>query len=288
MHGAGSRGAARKSFERAVLVIPRACAWCTGLDRPGESAKEQAMAGEIELISDGDGLVVAGQQSAIERYLKGAGLLDRAQEFHLGRLTDYLRTGANLAETAAGIAEQSAMYLKLTPESAQRLKDAGALMKTKTEGISHAMLGEIGKDSLKWLQVEDGPTSLLTNPAVLSGIGGLMSQMSDQTEARELKALLVRIDEKLDDVRRAQRDAVLAKVGSSANAIDEAITIREHGGDPQTSWDKVSGVSTAILEAQSQALLALGALADKVEGKRKTGVLRTAMRETGSSDLSGV
>ena len=34
-------------------------------------------------------------------------------------------------------------------------------MKTKTKGISHAMLGEPGKQSLKWLQVEDGPESCL-------------------------------------------------------------------------------------------------------------------------------
>ena len=53
--------------------------------------------------------------------------------------------GADVATTASGIVEQSAMYLKLTPESAKRLKDAGGLMKTKTEGISHAMLGETGK-----------------------------------------------------------------------------------------------------------------------------------------------
>lgn len=51
-----------------------------------------------------------------------------------------------------------------------RLKDAGGLMKTKTEGISHAMLGETGKNSLKWLQVEDGPASILTNPAALSAL----------------------------------------------------------------------------------------------------------------------
>ena len=47
---------------------------------------------------------------------------------------------------------------------------------------------------------EDGPGSLLTNPAVLSGMGGLMSQFAQQSEAQELKALLVSIDEKLDDV----------------------------------------------------------------------------------------
>src|SRR5690606_34539282 len=131
------------------------------------------------------------------------------------KLSPLLRTVSGMAETAAEVAEQSAMYLKLTPESTKRLKDAGGLMKTKTEGVSHAMLGEPGKDSLKWLQVEDGAGALLTNPAVLAGVGGLMSQFAQQAEARELKELLIRIDEKLDDVRRAQRDAVLARMRSS-------------------------------------------------------------------------
>jgi hypothetical protein len=237
------------------------------------------MAGEIELFSDGDGVVVAGDWSAVERFLDHAGLLMQAQEFGLGKLGNVLKTGADVAKTASGVMEQSARYLKLTPESAKRLQDAGGLMKTKTEGISHAMLGETGKQSLKWLQVEDGLGSLLMNPAVLSGVGGLMSQFAQQAEAQELKALLVRIDEKLDDVRRSQRDAVLAKMKSAAAAIEEAMTIREHGGDPKTLWDKVSGVSETMLNVQEEALLALRALADKVDGKSTTGELKKATQE---------
>ncbi len=237
------------------------------------------MVGEIELVSDGDGLVVVGDRSAVERFLDHAGLLQNAKEFSLGKLGTVLRAGGDVAKTASGVAEQSALYLKLTPESAKRLKDAGGLMKTKTEGISHAMLGEPGKVSLKWLQVEDGPASLLTNPAVLAGVGGLMSQCAQQVEAQELKALLVRIDEKLDDVRRAQRNAVLAKLNRAAAAIEEAMTIRRFDGDPATLWDKVSGESATILEVQDDALLALGALADKVEGKSKAGELKKATQE---------
>ena len=152
-------------------------------------------------------------------------------------------------------------------------------MKTETKGISHAMLGETGKKSLKWLQVEDGPTSLLTNPAVLSGLGGLMSQFAQQAEAQEFKALLVSFDEKLDDVRRAQRDGVLAKMKRAADAIEEAMTLRDHGGDPRTLWDKVNGESATIYKVQEEALLALRALADKVEGKSKTGELKKATQE---------
>lgn len=236
------------------------------------------MVGEIEVVRDGDGLVVAGDRSTVERFLDYAGLLPHAAPFSLGKLSAVLRSGAAVAETASGIAAQSVFYLKLTPESAKRFKDAGGLMKTKTDGISHAMLGDPGKVS-KWLQVEDGPASLLTNPAVLSGVGGLMSQFAQQSEAHELKALLVRMDEKLDDVRRAQRDAVLAKMNRAAAAIEEAMTLREHGGDPETLWSKVSGEAATVHEVQNAALLELGALADKVDGKSKAGELKKAAQE---------
>lgn len=236
------------------------------------------MADEIELISDGEGVVVAGAASVVERFLDHAGLTPTAKQFGLSRLSAVLRAGGELAETASGIAEQSAYYLKLTPESARRLQDAGGLMKTKVKGISHAMLGDPGKVN-KWLQVEDGPSALLTNPAVLSGVGGLLSQFAQQGEAQQLKALLVRMDEKLDEVQRTQRDAVLARLFRAAAAIEEAMIIREHGGDAATLWAKVSGESNMILEVQDAALLKLGALADKVDGKSKTGELKRATQQ---------
>lgn len=236
------------------------------------------MPDEIELVSDGDGVAIMGVPSAVERFLDHAGLREQARRFDLGRLSTALKAGAGTLTAGSSIVEKSGMYLKLTPESAQQLRDAGGLMKTKTKGVSHAMLGETGKASLKWLQVEDGPSSLLSNPAVLSGVGGLMSQFAQQAEAHELKELLVRIDEKLDDVRRAQRDAVLAKMTSAGAAIDEAMTIRARGGDPKTLWDKVSGVSSTILNVQDEALHALSALAVKADGKSKTGGLKRAVR----------
>lgn len=241
--------------------------------------EEREMTDEIELIGDGDGVVVVGNASAIERFLDHVSLRPHAEQFDLARVTSVLKSGADLAETAAGIAEQSALYLKLTPESAKKIQEAGGLMKTKVKGVSHAMVGETGKDTLGWLQVEDGPASLLTNPAVLSGVGGIMTQLAQQSEAQELKELFERIDEKLDDVRRAQRDHVLAKMDAAAEAIEEAMTIHRHGGDPATLWDKVSGASETLHEVQNEALRALGALAEKVEGKSKPGELMKAARE---------
>ena len=237
------------------------------------------MSEEVEIISDGDGAVLKGNESALARFLKDHEWLPKARPVSLARLNEMFRSGADVADTLSGVAEQSALYLKLTPESARRLQDAGGLMKTKTKGISHAMLGKTGDHTMKWLQVQDGPLSLATNPAVLSGIGGLMSQAAQQAEAQELKELIVKLDEKLDDVRRAQKDEVLARMRTAAAEIQEAMTIREHGGDPKTLWDKVSKVSGQITNVQENALAALGALADKVESKEKTGQLRKVVRE---------
>lgn len=237
------------------------------------------MANEIELVSDGEGVVVLGDSSAVKRFLTHAGLTEFAEHFEMSRLNSVLKTSAETLSTVSDMVEQSGMYLKLTPESAKRLKDAGGLMKTKTKGISHAMLGETGKKSLKWLQVEDGVSALATNPAVLSGLGSLMTQFAKQTEANELQELLVRIDEKLDDVRRQQRDDVLGRMKSAAAAIEDAMIIHHQGGDPKTLWDKVNGELSSIFSVQESAMHALEALADKVESKNKPGQVKSIFRD---------
>lgn len=168
------------------------------------------MVNQVELVGDGNGVVVVGKKAVVTRFLKHSGLHVMAEQFDLSGMGRFLQTGSDAAKIAANAYEQSAMYLKLTPESAERLKEAGALMKTKDKGISHAMLGEPGKKSMKWLQVQDAPSALVTNPAILSGLGGVMALFAEQAEAQELKDLLVRIDEKLDDVLKAQRDELIA------------------------------------------------------------------------------
>lgn len=235
------------------------------------------MTDEIQLIGDDDDLAVIGNPAAVELFLKSMGLLSLSKELRLDRLGSALDVGAGVAQAASDVAANSGRYVKLTKESAEQVKALG-LMKTKTPGVSHAMLGEPGAIS-KWLQIEDGPGSLLANPALLSGVAGIMSQLAKQAEANELKEPLVKIDEKLDDVRRAQRDSVLAKMDRATFAIKEAMTIREYGGNRETAWVKVIAESGTIAEVQGSALRALDALADKVDGKNKVGDLARATQD---------
>ena len=232
------------------------------------------MSDEVEVVSDGEGTLVIGPKNAVQRFLEQHGLATIAESFELDRLRKTLSVGSDLLESVSTIAEQSAMYLKLTPESTKRLKDAGGLMSTKTKGISHAMLGKTGDTSMKWLQVDAKVSSMMTNPAVLAGIGGLMSQFVQQAEAQELREYLLSIDGKLDDVRRAQRNVVIARMQTAAAQIEDAQTLRENGGDPRTLWDKVQGAHSVIMNVQEETLLALGSLAEKAQNEDKPGAIK--------------
>ncbi|WP_074311016.1 hypothetical protein [Micromonospora cremea] len=234
---------------------------------------------EIELISDGDGLAVIGNPTAVERFLDSVGLLSLSKDLGLDRLGSVLGAGAGVAQAASKIAANSGRYVKLTKESAQLVNEFG-LMKTKTRGVSHAMLGKPGSIS-RWLQIENGPGSFVTNPALLSGAAGIMAQFARQHEMNEITQLLTTIDEKLDDVRRAQRDAVLAKMDGAASAIKEAMTIREHVGRvSEVAWSKVQATSVTIADTQAYALRQLDALAEKMESKTKVGDLAKTAKET--------
>jgi hypothetical protein len=232
---------------------------------------------EIEVVSDADGLAVVGSPNAVDRFLSSMGLRDIAVALHIDKLGRALETGSDLAYAAAELVEKSGRYVKLTKESAARLKAEG-LIDTKTPGVSYAMFGQPGEVG-GWVQVERTAGALLTNPAMLAGAAGMMAQFARQAEAQELKDLLSRIDGKLDDVRRRQRDEVLARLDRAIEAVDEAIAIREHGGDTGTAWEKVVVESGTIAQTRADALRAVEALADKVDGFSSVAKLAKSVTE---------
>jgi hypothetical protein len=133
-------------------------------------------------------------------------------------------------------------------------------------------------DISKWLATETGPiASAATNPQALSGLAsllsnaaGAMAQLERKQEVREITEFLAVIDGKLDDVRRAQRDAVLAKLDGVSFAISEALSIREKTGHVSApSWSKVQHLTADIAEIESNAIRALDALASKAGSAAK-------------------
>jgi len=234
------------------------------------------MDGEIQLISDGDGLAVIGDRAAVERFLISERLAYGSRE--LPRLGHVLSRAAALADAGSKVAEESGRWVKLTKKSADLVAKHG-LTPSKTPGVSHAMVGDPG--SIKsWLQIAQGPGSKAANPALLSGAAGIMTQLAMQQAMDEITDYLATIDEKLDDVLRAQEDAVLADMIGVGFDVDEALTIREHGGRVnEVTWSKVQASSATIARTQAYALRQLDALAEKVERKAKIGDLAKATKD---------
>lgn len=232
------------------------------------------MDNEIELISDGDGLAVIGNPTAVERFMTSTGL-SRVNSQSLGAV---FRTGASAAQTGSEIAAESGRWVRLTKESAQNLHRYG-LTPTETRGVSHAMLGQRGSIK-KWLQIETGPGAMMTNPVMLSGAAGVMAQMAMQQTMDEIIDYLATIDAKLDDVLRAQTNQVLARLDGVDLAVREAMSVRASVGRvSEVTWSKVQSSAQTIHETQGYALRQLGDLADKLEEKTKINDLAETTKE---------
>ncbi len=232
------------------------------------------MDSEIQLISDGDGLAVIGDARAVDRFLASEEMA--STDLGLQRLGSVLGTGAAVAQAGSVIAAESGRWVKLTAESAAKIKKYG-LTPTKTPGVSHAMLGQRG--SIKsWLQIES--RSSLASPGMLAGAAGIMAQLAMQQTMDEITDYLAAINEKVDDVLRAQKDAVLARMIGVGFVIQEAMTLRaSRGRVDEVTWSKVQTAPATIAETQAYALRQLDALAEKLEHKTKIGELAEAAKE---------
>ncbi len=232
----------------------------------------------LQLISDGEGLAVLGEATEIERFLASEGM-DRAVSRDLGKqLQPVLGVAAGALHLDSAVAANSGRWVQLTAESAEKVAKFG-LTPTNTPGVSHAMIGPRGSTQ-SWIQIVRAPTSMLTNPAVLAGAAGIMAQVAMQQMMDEITDYLAAIDEKVDDILRAQKDAVHADMIGVGLVIEEAMTIRDGVGRvSEVTWSKVQGTATTIARTQAYALRQLDAVAEKIERKADMGELASSARE---------
>ncbi len=237
------------------------------------------MGSGIELVSDGDGLAVIGTSADVERFFLSAGL-DRlpARQLDLHRLWAASGTGAAATQIAADLAANSGRWVKLTADSAEAVKKFG-LMPTKTPGVSHAMVGEPG-DIKQWLQIAQAPTALLSGPFALTALSTMMQQRAMQQQMDEIVEYLQEISEKVDDILRGQKDAVLADMIGVDLIIEEALTVRDQVGRvSEVTWSKVQATGLTIARTQAYALRQLDAITEKLERKADLGEIAKATRE---------
>ncbi|MFA1538060.1 hypothetical protein [Actinomadura monticuli] len=229
------------------------------------------MDNEIQLISDGDGLAVLGDATDVERFLASEGL--PSKDLGLQRLKSVAATGSVAAQAGSEIAANSGRWVQLTQDSARAIQKYG-LRESKKSGLSTGVVKGNKGQIRGFVEFAKTPRSLLTNPAMLAGAAGIMAQIAMQQTMDEITDYLARIDEKVDDVLRAQKDAVLARMIGVSFVIEESMTIREtRGRVDEITWSKVQNAPATIAETQAYALRQLDALAEKMERKTKIGDL---------------
>jgi len=239
---------------------------------------------EIQLISDGDGLAVIGDAGDVERFLASEGLA--SQDLGLRRLKTIVGGGAVIAQAGSQIAENSGRWVKLTKDSAQQVQEYG-LRSSGRSGLSTGVLKGSNGQVKGFVEFAKGPGSaqaLLANPAVLAGAAGIMAQVAMQQSMAEITDYLVRIDGKIDDVLRAQKDAVLSRMIGVGFVIDEAMTIRgRRGRVDEVTWSKVQTSPSTIAETQAYALRQLDAIAEKIEGQSGIDALAATAKDAQST-----
>lgn len=233
---------------------------------------------DIELISDGDGLLILGSPAVVDRFLVDEGFsADVASAHALPDVWAALGAGGALAQVGAQYAENSGRWLKLTAESAEKVREFG-LMSTKSGDGLHAMIGTPG-DIKSWLQVAQAPAALASLPVLLPMLATVMSQQAMQQQIDEIQEYLAVMDEKLDDILRAQKDAALAEMIGVDLVIQDAMDVRrEVGRVSEVTWSKVHGTALAIAKTQAYAVRRIDALADKLDAKADLGDIARATK----------
>lgn len=235
---------------------------------------------EIQLISDGDGVAVIGSPTAVDLFLAAERLA--SEDLNLPRLAAAFATGAKVAQLYPEVADMAGRWVKLTKESKHLVQ---GLKKSATSGLSTGAVtqgkgvGQVGK----FVQSVKAPGSVAPNPALLTGAAGMMAQLAMKQTMDEITEYLATIDRKLDDVLRAHEDAVLADMIGVGFDIDEAMTLREHGGRVnEVTWSKVQASSATIARTQAYALRQLDALAEKLERGTSVADLAKSAKEAES------
>jgi hypothetical protein len=233
---------------------------------------------EIQLIADSDGLALIGDPTTIELFLVSEGL--DSKELDLTRFLPKLGTAAAAVEAGAQITANAGRWVQLSEHSA-KLVAAGNLMTGSAPGLKRAVITTGQGKITNLIEIVQTPAQFLANPAVLAGVGGLMSQMAMQRAIDEIGEYLAVIDAKVDDILRAQKDAVLADMIAVALVIDEAMTVRAQVGRvSETTWSKVQATSLTIARTQAYALRQLDALAEKLERARGADAAAAAFKAT--------
>ncbi|WP_329227231.1 hypothetical protein [Streptomyces canus] len=226
---------------------------------------------EIQLIRDGDGLAVVGNQATVERFLVSEGL--SSKDLEPRRFRSALGNAAGASQAGSDIAAGSGRWVKLTKESARRVDKYG-LRESSTTGLSTGVLKGDNGQIKGFVEFAKGAGPLRANPAVLANV----TARNAAGHGRDHR--LSRHDRR-EGRRRAPRS------GGRRVGEDGRSRVRDRGGHdyPEAGG---SGLRDHVVEGAEHlrddrddpgVLRRLDAIAEKMERKAEIGELATAAEE---------
>lgn len=176
----------------------------------------------VTIIQDEQGIVFLGDAGTIDLWLKDEGFDSKAFK---AKAIQTVSSASKGAQAAGNAMVESGRWVKLTKESAELVAKYGKNCKKGPfqAGVVRQPNGRIIKH-LKFTQ----PGQL--NPAMLTGISGVMAQMALEQDVSEITDYLKEIDAKLDDLLRDQKDQTVSKLTGISHMIDETMLIYQQVG----------------------------------------------------------
>lgn len=219
----------------------------------------------IQIVKDDQGIMILGEDAAVDEWLKQAGLDKNAKA--VGQRA--VQACGNGLQALANTSEQSGRWVKLTKESADQVKKFGSA----GTGVVRDEHGKI----ISHLKFEDlTKASSLANPEMLAGAGAVMTQMALEQSMKEITDYLNEIDSKIDDLLQDQKDQTVANLMGAARMIDETKTIYDKVGMiADTTWSKVDDCPMDLASAQSYALVKIRNLVKKLSDEKDVGKAET-------------
>ncbi|MDZ8200759.1 hypothetical protein RZO50_04510 [Microbacterium sp. SSW1-59] len=224
-----------------------------------------------------------GDPSAVARFAESSGMPSR--ELDLRPLHATIAKGGSSLQVASEVSANAGRWMKLTEESARAAQSANLVQRSGGEFVQATTRGANGQFTKNLQFLKPGNAgAMLTNPAILAGVGGIMAQYAMQQQMQEITDYLAKIDAKVDDILRAQKDAVLADMIGVELMLDEAMVVRaEVGRVSEVTWSKIQGSASTIARTQAYSLRQLDALAGKLEKETKIGDLADLSKQAQGS-----
>lgn len=162
--------------------------------------------------------------------------------------------------------KESGRWLKLDAESAAYLKRMGIKPGDiragviRTKDVRRGIAPRNGGSLLKHLHFEKA--GLLT-PAAPMVLASMMQQAAVEKQMEQMQDYLERIDAKLDEVLRFQKDSLAGDIDGVAEILAEASLVFEGTAEvTDTQWATISHLTADLAKLQGQVLRHLRAVAE--------------------------